>query len=57
MISHRLAFAHYMDKLIVMDKGKIIEFGSHDELMHLKGHYYNMYTKQLELIEGINKDK
>lgn len=57
MISHRLAFAHYMDKLIVMDKGKIIEFGSHDELMHLKGHYYNMYAKQLELIEGINKDK
>ena len=56
MISHRLAFAHYMDKLIVMDKGKIVEYGSHEELMSLKGHYYNMYTKQLELIEGIKRN-
>ena len=53
MVSHRLAFTKFMDKIIVMDKGKVIECGTHNELMEIKGHYYNMYTKQLELIKGI----
>ena len=34
------------DVIIALDKGKIIEMGSHDELIAQKGYYYNLYTMQ-----------
>ncbi|WBW94723.1 ABC transporter ATP-binding protein [Oceanirhabdus sp. W0125-5] len=45
-ISHRFGWAKNADKIIVMDKGKIIEMGSHEELIELKGTYNNMYKLQ-----------
>ena len=44
IIAHRLSTIKNCDKIIVMDKGKIIEIGNHDDLMANKGLYYNYYT-------------
>lgn len=35
-----------MDRIIVLDKGKIIEDGSHEELLKNKGYYSNMWNRQ-----------
>ena len=45
-ISHRLSVTKDCDRIMVLDNGKIIEFGSHDELMKAKGMYYNMFSTQ-----------
>jgi ATP-binding cassette subfamily B protein len=36
------------DQVIVMDHGRIIERGTHAELLEAKGHYYHLYTTQLQ---------
>jgi ATP-binding cassette, subfamily B, bacterial len=46
LISHRFTNVSLADRIIVLDKGKIIEQGSHKELMEHMGTYYSMYTKQ-----------
>jgi len=45
-IAHRLSTLQEMDRLIVMDKGQIIEEGAHDELLARRGAYYNFYQIQ-----------
>lgn len=47
-IAHRLSTLHEMDKIVVMDKGKIAEQGSQDELLARRGRYYNFYALQSE---------
>lgn len=49
LISHRLSAAKLCERIIVMDEGKIIENGTHEELMDKKGKYYNMYQAQNSL--------
>ena len=55
-IAHRLSTLRKADRLVVLDKGEIVEIGSHDELMEAKGAYYVLYQAQLrhaaELVEG-----
>ena len=46
MIAHRLSTLRKANKIIVVDKGNIIEFGSPDELMALKGKYYQLIKIQ-----------
>ncbi|MDR0572132.1 MAG: ABC transporter ATP-binding protein/permease [Rickettsiales bacterium] len=46
IISHRLALTRFVDTILVMEKGKIIEQGNHNHLITLKGIYYTMYTNQ-----------
>ncbi len=43
-IAHRLSFTKKCDRIYVMDKGKIVEFGTYNELMSQKGKYYTMAT-------------
>ena len=46
LVSHRLTGLERMDKIIVMEKGTVIESGTFDELMNKKGYFYEM--KQIE---------
>ena len=49
VIAHRLSTVKNAAQIVVLDKGKIIELGSHTELTALKGSYYNLVKNQLEL--------
>ena len=49
VIAHRLSTVQNSDVIMVLDKGKIIERGSHDELIAKKGKYYQLYTGAFEL--------
>ncbi|MFH1311061.1 MAG: ABC transporter ATP-binding protein [Nanoarchaeota archaeon] len=46
IIAHRFSTVRNADKIVVLDKGKIAELGSHEELIKKKGIYYNLYTLQ-----------
>ena len=46
MIAHRLSTLRKANRILVVDKGRIIENGSHDELMELKGKYYKLIQIQ-----------
>jgi ATP-binding cassette subfamily B multidrug efflux pump len=56
IISHRVSSAKLADKIIVLDKGKIVEQGSHAALKQKKGVYSELYEKQLksEEVEEVN---
>lgn len=56
-ISHRLGITRFVDKIIVMNKGEIIEIGSHNELIRAKGHYFNMYKSQAKWYDDNTQDK
>ena len=45
-ISHRLSSATYSDRILVFAQGKLVESGTHDELMSLEGEYCEMFTLQ-----------
>ncbi|MCQ2965677.1 MAG: ABC transporter ATP-binding protein/permease [Alphaproteobacteria bacterium] len=49
VIAHRLSTVRNADKIVVIEQGKIIETGNHDELMALKNKYYDLYTGAYEL--------
>ncbi len=49
VIAHRLSTIQNSDKIIVLDKGRIIESGNHDELIAKKGKYYQLYTGAIEM--------
>ena len=49
VIAHRLSTVKNSDVIIVLDHGRIIERGSHDELIAAKGQYYQLYTGAFEL--------
>lgn len=44
VVSHRLSAIRHADRILFIDKGQIIEDGSHEELIDLKGRYYDMVT-------------
>jgi ATP-binding cassette subfamily B protein len=49
IVAHRLSTVKNADNIVVLDKGKIVEEGAHNELIAKKGHYYNLVKNQLEL--------
>ncbi len=49
VIAHRLSTVRNSKAIMVLEKGEIIERGSHEELLDLKGRYYQLYTGQFEL--------
>ena len=46
IVAHRLSTIQHSDNIILLSHGQIIEQGSHQELLHLKGRYYQLYTLQ-----------
>ena len=47
IVSHRVSSAKNADKIIILDEGRIIEQGSHNQLINQEGYYAALYTKQL----------
>jgi ATP-binding cassette subfamily B protein len=48
VIAHRLSTIRNADEILVMNRGAIVEQGSHDELMSKKGFYFDLYNSQFE---------
>jgi ATP-binding cassette subfamily B protein len=46
VIAHRLSTVVHADTIVVLDNGKVIEQGNHEELYSKKGHYYNLWKQQ-----------
>ncbi|MDD5569532.1 MAG: peptidase domain-containing ABC transporter [Bacteroidales bacterium] len=49
IVAHRLSTVKNADKIVVLEKGKIVETANHEELTNLRGAYYNLVKNQLEL--------
>lgn len=49
VVAHRLSTVRNADRIIVVNEGRIVEAGTHDELAGKKGYYYNLVKNQLEL--------
>ncbi len=54
VIAHRLSTIRNSDIILVVDGGKIVESGTHEELIAMRGTYFDLYTKQF--IQSINKE-
>lgn len=48
IIAHRLSTIRHSDKIAVIDNGEVLELGTHEDLIHLKGRYYEMNTQHVQ---------
>ena len=55
LVSHRIGFARLADRILVLDNGRIVEDGTHEELMNLKGSYEKLFRAQAEWYETDSK--
>ena len=51
-IAHRLSTLRKADRLVVMDRGQVVEVGPHEELMAKQGHYWRLYEAQLRQVDS-----
>lgn len=56
VIAHRLSTIQNADVIMVMDKGRIVERGNHDELIAQKGRYYQLYTGAFETADDMEAE-
>ncbi len=55
IIAHRISSVKDADIILVMDNGKVIERGTHQELVDQKGYYYNVFTQQMGEFDDMRK--
>jgi ATP-binding cassette subfamily B protein len=55
-IAHRLSTLRKADRLVVMDRGQVVEVGPHEELMAKQGHYWRLYEAQLRQVDTEGDD-
>ncbi|MEO5606807.1 MAG: ABC transporter transmembrane domain-containing protein [Polaromonas sp.] len=55
-IAHRLSTLRKADRLVVMDRGQVVEIGPHDELMAQQGHYWRLYEAQSRQVDDKGDD-
>ncbi|MBQ5800408.1 MAG: ABC transporter ATP-binding protein [Clostridia bacterium] len=48
IIAHRLSTVQDADKIVVMDEGRVVEIGNHEELLERRGKYYDLYMTQFQ---------
>jgi len=53
VIAHRLSTIRNADKIMVVQQGRIVEMGTHDELLAKKGVYYNLYNVQYKFLKAV----
>ena len=46
IIAHRLSTVRNADRILLIDRGRIMEAGTHDELLAARGRYFQLYTRQ-----------
>ena len=51
-IAHRLSTLRKADRLVVMDRGEIVELGPHDELIAQQGHYWRLWEAQARRVDA-----
>ena len=49
VVAHRLSTVSQADQIVVLDQGRIVEQGAHNDLVARKGYYYQLVKNQLEL--------
>ena len=49
VIAHRLSTVRNADAILVLENGRVVERGNHDDLLELQGRYYQLYTNMIEL--------
>jgi ABC-type multidrug transport system fused ATPase/permease subunit len=52
LVSHRFSTVRHADRIAVLEHGVVVELGSHDELMELRGRYWTMFTLQAQRFES-----
>ena len=53
IVAHRISAVRHADEIIVLDEGRVAERGTHDQLMAMKGLYYDTYLSQYEALDTV----
>jgi ATP-binding cassette subfamily B protein len=54
IIAHRLSTIYQADKIVVLDKGEVLEEGMHAELLNKQSHYFNLWKQQFPMLDTVS---
>lgn len=52
LIAHRLSTVLRADRIFILDQGKLVESGTHEELLQQRGHYYRLFRWQVDSVKA-----